>query len=77
MRHTRLRALFMPVLTALVAAVVVMSALLAKDWQDEFPIAHPTLTPTGASPYSILDPWIPAYLSLAVCDTDLHGAGGN
>jgi hypothetical protein len=56
MRHTRPRALFMPVLTALVAAVVVMSALLAKDWQDGFHIAHRTLTPTGASPYSILIP---------------------
>jgi hypothetical protein len=33
-----------------------MSALLAKDWQDEFHIAHRRLTPTGASTYSILLP---------------------
>jgi len=30
--------------------------IVAKDWQDEFHMAHRTLTPTGASTYSILFP---------------------
>jgi hypothetical protein len=42
--------------TALVGAVVGMSTLLATDWQDEVPIAHRPLTPTGAAPYSLLLP---------------------
>jgi hypothetical protein len=56
MRHTRPCALLMTVVTALVGAVVSMGALWAKDWQDEFPVAHRPLTPMGAAPYSLLIP---------------------
>src|SRR5262245_65928514 len=45
-----------PVLTALTYAMVLVHGIVAKDWQDEFHMAHRPLTPTGASTYSILFP---------------------
>jgi len=50
------RILIIPVLAALTCAVMLVHGNVAKDWQDEFHMAHRTLTPTGASIYSILFP---------------------
>jgi len=50
------RILIIPILTALTCAVVLVHGIVAKDWQDEFLMANRTLTPTGASKYSIISP---------------------
>ena len=50
------RILIIPVLAALTCAVMLVHGIVAKDWQDEFLMANRTLTPTGASKYSIISP---------------------
>ena len=50
------RILIITVLTVLTCAVMLVHSIVAKDWQDEFLMANRTLTPTGASKYSIISP---------------------
>ena len=55
-RQNMPRILIITVLTALTCAAVLVHGIVAKDWQDEFHMGNRTLTPTGASTYSILFP---------------------